>query len=116
MTNLIRFVVIDGDIFGAILPTNPLSIQVLSTRIGAATDWRNGTYPLPLDPAWVRSADCPIDHWDVEALDLALVCEGKQPVKLDPKHVRPATKADFENFRVLLAGYANDPAYEVVAG
>jgi hypothetical protein len=110
MANLIRFVVVDGNIFGAILPSNPLSIQVLATRVGAATDWRNGTYPLPLDPAWVRSAECP------KPLDLTLVREGKQPVKLDPKHVRPATKADFENFRMSLAGYANDPAYEAVAG
>ncbi|HEY0946679.1 MAG TPA: hypothetical protein VGD81_15475 [Opitutaceae bacterium] len=57
----------------------------------------------------MRSPECP------KPLDLAKVNAGLQAVKYDPKHVRPATRADFETFRLSSKGYENDPAYEFPA-
>jgi hypothetical protein len=54
----IRFVVVEGNILGFILPELPLSVQILSSSIirGASVSWMDGSYPLPLDPERVRPA------------------------------------------------------------
>ena len=100
-----RFVVVDENMLGCIHPRSQLSVQVLSASIIRGASVTAGMYPLPLDPDWVRSSDCP------KPLDLAKVRAGTQAVKLDSKHVRPATRADFETFRLVSTGYENDPAY-----
>ena len=97
-----RFVVIDGNMLGCVNPSTPLSASILAITLGAASHPFNGSYPLPLDPAWVASPDCP------KPLDLAQVRAGTQAVKLDPAHVKPATRADIAGFRLCTAGYEQD--------
>jgi len=104
MTNFLktRFVVVHGDTLCSTIPGDPLSGQILSTLICASRSWLDGTCCFPLDPAWVASDDCP------KPLDLAKVREGTQEVKFDPAQLRPATRSDFETFRLSAKGYARD--------
>lgn len=37
---------------------------------------------------------------------------GTKPFPIDPSRVRPATRADFDSFRVSPTGYASDPTYD----
>jgi hypothetical protein len=97
-----KFVIIHGNMLGCINPADPLSAQILASRVGAAGHWLNGSYPLPLDPAWVGSSDCP------KPLDLVAVRAGTQEVKLDSAILRPATRADIGGFRLCTVGYEKD--------
>jgi len=108
----IRFVVLDENIFGYIDPRLPLTLFILQglPSKGASLSWQDGSCALPLDPAWVSSAECP------KPLDLAAVNAGRQAVRLDPAHVRPATLADCEPFRIRMEDYAKYPdRYEIPA-
>jgi len=79
----IRFVVLDENIFGYVLPQLPHSLQILMSKAskGATRFWQDGPYPLPLDGA----------------------------------RVRPATRADFHDYRIHVGAYATDPACEFPA-
>jgi hypothetical protein len=104
----IRFVVIDGLILGYINPRVPLSANILRAlrSRGAICGMDGDSYPLPLDPEWVRSPDCP----------KPLPLDGSHPIKLDSKRVRPATRADFDVFNISCEGYVNDAKhYEPLA-
>ena len=108
----IRFVVINENLLGYIIPQIQGSAQILaSSPLRGASLFRDGqSYALPLDPTWVRSNDCP------KPLDFSKVNSGEQAVKFDPRAVRAATRRDFDSFRISIDGYVKDAArYEFTA-
>ncbi len=101
----ITFIVVDENVLCSVFPQQPLTGQILASSIinGATVSWMDGLMSLPLDPAWVRSADCP------KPLDLAAAGAGKVSVRLDPARVRPAKRSDFDRFRLSTGGYETCP-------
>ena len=99
----IRFVVIDDNMLGYLIPGYPLSAQILAASIvRGAVSSPGASYPLPLDPIWVRSDACP------KPLDLAKFRKGEGEVVLDSRFVRPARRSDFDALRVQIEGFAKD--------
>lgn len=76
----VRFVVVDENVFGYIDEKQPDTVGILATALtrGALFSWKDGTMPLPQNPA----------------------------------NVRPATRADFDTYRISTAGYENNPHYD----